>query len=108
VSLADRFGNAATGYTGSVHFWSNDVAAALPPDYSFTAGDAGTHTFSVTFRTPSSEIFPTYISATDNADPSLTQTSNGTVVSAAIAPATPVGPAAPATTPPVVLPPLIP
>jgi hypothetical protein len=96
VSLADRFGNAATGYTGSVHFWSNDVAATLPPDYTFTAGDAGRHTFSVTFRTPSSEIFPTYISATDNANPNLTQTNNGTVVSAAIAP---VAPAAPATLP---------
>jgi hypothetical protein len=47
----DRFGNVATGYVGTVHFISNDKAAALPSDYTFTASDAGVHTFTVTLNT---------------------------------------------------------
>jgi hypothetical protein len=47
----DRFGNVATGYLGTVHFISNDKAAALPSDYTFTAADGGVHTFTVTLNT---------------------------------------------------------
>jgi len=35
----------ATGYRGTVHFTSSDPAAVMPPDYTFTAGDAGMHVF---------------------------------------------------------------
>ena len=35
-------------YTGTVHFTSSDAGATLPADYTFVAGDAGTHTFSFT------------------------------------------------------------
>jgi hypothetical protein len=35
----------ATGYRGTVHFTSSDPAAVLPPDYTFTPGDAGVHVF---------------------------------------------------------------
>jgi adhesin/invasin len=35
-----------TGYTGTVTFSSSDSAPVLPPDYTFTADDAGTHVFS--------------------------------------------------------------
>ena len=51
ATVHDRFGNVATGYLGTVHFISNDKAAALPPDYTFTASDAGVHTFTVTLNT---------------------------------------------------------
>jgi hypothetical protein len=51
ATLHDRFGNVATGYVGTVHFISNDKAAALPSDYTFTAADAGSHTFTLTLNT---------------------------------------------------------
>jgi hypothetical protein len=54
VTAEDRFGNVETGYTGTVHFTAlaNDTQAVLPADYTFTAADAGTHTFSATlFKT---------------------------------------------------------
>jgi streptogramin lyase len=51
VSGADAFGNAVQGFTGTVHFTSSDAGAGLPPDYTFTASDHGSHTFSVTFNT---------------------------------------------------------
>ena len=48
----------ATGYTGTVHFSSTDGAATLPVDYTFTAGDAGTHTFTggFTLRTAGRQV----------------------------------------------------
>jgi hypothetical protein len=46
VTAQDSYGNTATDYRGTVHFTSTDpYSAALPVDYSFTAGDAGSHTF---------------------------------------------------------------
>ena len=50
VTVRDGFGNVDTDYTGTVHFWSNDGAATLPGAYTFNAGDAGTHLFTVTFE----------------------------------------------------------
>src|SRR5262249_41484568 len=40
------------GYAGAVHFASSDGSATLPANYAFTAGDAGSHTFTpgATFR----------------------------------------------------------
>jgi len=49
--VLDRYGNTATGYTGTVHFTSDDLIATLPADYTFTAADAGVHTFNVTLKT---------------------------------------------------------
>jgi hypothetical protein len=51
VSVRDANGNVVTNYTGKLKFYSNDTQAVLPPDYSFTATDAGVHTFSVTLNT---------------------------------------------------------
>ena len=54
ATAEDRFGNVETGYTGTVHFsaLANDTQAVLPTDYTFTAADAGTHTFGATlFKT---------------------------------------------------------
>jgi hypothetical protein len=45
VTVWDAYGNVATGYRGTVHFASNSGAATMPADYTFTAADAGVHTF---------------------------------------------------------------
>jgi hypothetical protein len=48
VAALDAFGQVALGYTGTVTFGTTDAdpAVVLPADYTFTAGDQGTHTFS--------------------------------------------------------------
>lgn len=51
ITLLDPYGNIATGYVGTVHFTSSDPKAVLPADYTFTAADAGKHTFSVILKT---------------------------------------------------------
>ena len=51
VTVRDTIGQVATGYTGTVFFSSSDVQAGLPASYTFTAADAGVHTFAATFRT---------------------------------------------------------
>jgi hypothetical protein len=48
LTVADAYGNVVTGYVGTVHFTSSDSTATLPADYSFTAADAGVHTFTST------------------------------------------------------------
>jgi sugar lactone lactonase YvrE len=63
VQALDAYGNVATGYTGTVHFTSSDTQAGLPADYTFTAGDAGVHQFSVTLKTAGSQS----VTATDKA-----------------------------------------
>ena len=45
MTAYDRFGNVATGYTGTVTFSSTDTRASLPKTYTFTTADQGTHTF---------------------------------------------------------------
>jgi sugar lactone lactonase YvrE len=55
VRAYDQYSNTAVGYTGTVHFTSSDAAAALPTNYTFTAADAGVHTFSVTLVTAGSQ-----------------------------------------------------
>jgi FG-GAP-like repeat len=67
VSAVDRFGNAANGYAGTVHFASSDPQAVLPADYSFTAADAGTHTFTPTLKTAGTQT----LSVTDTANPAF-------------------------------------
>jgi len=51
VTARDANGNTATAYAGTVHFTSSDATATLPADYTFTAGDAGVHSFAVTLNT---------------------------------------------------------
>ena len=77
VTAKDALGNTATGYTGTVHFTSSDGASILPADYSFTAGDAGVHTFTsaVTLKTPG----PHSVTATDTANASITGLQSVTV-----------------------------
>ncbi|HEY2354392.1 MAG TPA: hypothetical protein VGH79_05780 [Gaiellaceae bacterium] len=55
VRVLDATGATVQGYTGTVHFTANDPQAVLPADYTFTATDAGVHTFTggVTMKTES-------------------------------------------------------
>jgi hypothetical protein len=70
VTLRDAYGNFATGYRGQVHFSSTDANAVLPANYTFTASDAGVHTFTneVTLKTAGSRS----VRATDTGTGSLT------------------------------------
>jgi hypothetical protein len=45
LAVEDAYGNIVTGYTGTVHLTSSDAGASLPANYTFTAADAGVHTF---------------------------------------------------------------
>jgi hypothetical protein len=47
VKAEGSSGQTVPGYRGTVHFTSSDTSAMLPADYTFTAADAGAHTFSV-------------------------------------------------------------
>ncbi len=51
VRILDNGGNVVPGYTGTITFGSSDPQASLPPNYTFTAADAGVHTFTVTLFT---------------------------------------------------------
>jgi uncharacterized repeat protein (TIGR01451 family) len=59
-----------TNYRGTVHFTSSDAQAVLAADYTFTAGDAGTHTFSFTLNTLGAQS----ITATDTSSAGFTGT----------------------------------
>jgi len=65
VTALDNLGNVAATYTGTVHFSSLDPQAGLPADYTFTAADAGVHSFSATFKTAARQT----ITAQDVASP---------------------------------------
>jgi hypothetical protein len=81
ATLHDPYGNIATGYTGTVHFTSSDGQAVLPADYTFTASDAGVHTFSATLKTAGTQS----ITAIDTTNASLTGTDSGIAVNPAAA-----------------------
>jgi len=68
VEAIDPEGHPISGYRGSVTFTSTDVSAQLPPDYTFTAADAGSHTFDVTFWAAGTQA----LRVRDTALPSLT------------------------------------
>jgi hypothetical protein len=51
VSAADSYNNTVPSYTGTVRFTSTDPQGILPPNYTFTSADAGTHTFALLLRT---------------------------------------------------------
>ena len=51
VEAVDAFGNFQPGFTGTVSLTSSDPQAVLPASYTFTAGDSGMHTFSLTLKT---------------------------------------------------------
>ncbi len=55
VTAVDPYGNTANSYRGTIHFTSSDSQAVLPANYTFTAADNGTHTFSATMKTLGSQ-----------------------------------------------------
>jgi DNA/RNA endonuclease G (NUC1)/fibronectin type 3 domain-containing protein len=75
VTALDASNGTVTGYTGTVHFTSSS-AGTLPGDYTFVAGDNGTHTFSVTLTTTGAQT----ITATDTSNASITGTASTTVI----------------------------
>ncbi len=68
VTVRDRFGNAVTDYTGTLHFVLTDIAAPPIADVAFTAAMQGTTTVSVLFFTQGEQS----LIATDTAWPALT------------------------------------
>jgi hypothetical protein len=76
VTVLDAYGNIATGYRGTIQFSSSDGSAALPANYTFTAGDGGVHTFSATLKTPGTQS----LKATAIANNSITGTQTGITV----------------------------
>jgi len=70
VTAVNSSGTTDTGYVGTISFSSSDVQAVLPSGFSFSAADAGTHTFSVTLETVGTQS----ITATDTATSSITGT----------------------------------
>ena len=67
IVARDAYGNAATGYTGTVHLTSSDAAAILPDDITLVNGRA---TANVTFLTVGAQT----VTATDIQDASITGT----------------------------------
>jgi hypothetical protein len=81
ITAKNTNGTAATNYTGTVHFTSSDPQAVLPADYTFTATDAGVHTFSAILKTAGTQS----VTATDTFTASLTGTDGGITISPAAA-----------------------
>jgi hypothetical protein len=79
VTAVDIFGQLAVGYTGTVHFTSSDPQAMLPANYTFMAGDNGTHTFSATLNTTGLQS----LTATDVASGTIQGTQTGITVTGA-------------------------
>jgi len=79
VTAKNADGTMDTGYTGTIHFTSTDLQAVLPSDYTFTAADNGTHTFTATLKTAGAQS----LISTDTS--SLTGREGGITVSPAAA-----------------------
>ncbi len=70
VTARDLSGAIDPSYRGTIRFTATDNQATLPPDYTFTAGDAGVHAFpnSATLQTPGAHL----VVATDLANAQIT------------------------------------
>jgi hypothetical protein len=64
VVVRDEFGNVATGFTGTVTLASSDASAAFPASLAFTAADAGTKAFAVTFNSRGTQTLTATAGAT--------------------------------------------
>lgn len=76
LGAKDAYNNAATAYSGTVHFATADARAVLPANYTFVGADNGSKTFSggVTLKTAGSQT----VAVTDQAN-SLAATQTATV-----------------------------
>jgi hypothetical protein len=81
VTAVDFRGVADPRYSGAIHFTSTDSGATLPADYSFTAGDGGTHgfVFQLKWATPGTQS----LTVTDTVNAGFTDTYNGIEVTQA-------------------------
>ena len=79
VTALDPFGNVATGYTGTAAFSSSDPIASLPGNDTFTAADAGVHTFTAALKRAGTQS----LQVADALTSSIIGAENGIVVSAA-------------------------
>lgn len=75
MTAEDKFGNVETGYTGTVHFGtlSNDTQAVLPPDYTFSAIDQGSHAFFPVLKTVGTQS----LTVADTTNPAFAVTRSG-------------------------------
>jgi hypothetical protein len=80
VTAKDSSGNTVPTYTGTIHFTSSDTQAVLPANYTFTSGDAGSHSFSsgVTSKTAGSQS----VSVSDTVQTAATGSATVTVSAA--------------------------
>src|SRR5204863_3515004 len=87
VTAKDGTGNTDAGYRGTIHFTSSDPAATIPPDYTFTATDAGSHGFSFVGGTGLRWVTPgnRTLTVVDTAVPALTQSRGGITVTQVVA-----------------------
>ena len=76
IEAVDACGNITPNYTGTIHFTSSDLLAALPGNYTFLSSDHGVATFSVTFNTAAIQT----LTVTDTQQPTLTGSKTGIVV----------------------------
>jgi hypothetical protein len=83
VTARDTAGNTLANYLGTIHFTSSDPQAVLPADYTFTAADAGVHTFTNAAILKTSG--PQSITAADKTTPGFTGTRSGIAVAPAAA-----------------------
>ncbi len=79
LKATDAYGNVVTGYRGTVTFSSSDAQAGLPASYTFTAADAGVHSFTATLKTAGTQ----YLAATDSINALLASETGITVTAAA-------------------------
>jgi fibronectin type 3 domain-containing protein len=79
VTALDRFGNIATGYSGTVTFSSSALRATLPVNYTFVTADGGVHSFSATLKTAGTQS----ITVKDKANRSITGSQTGIIVNPA-------------------------
>ncbi|HEV8061022.1 MAG TPA: DUF4214 domain-containing protein, partial [Gemmataceae bacterium] len=81
VTAENGYGTVDSNYTGTVSFTSSDGQAVLPQAYTFTAADAGMHTFSGTFETAGTQS----VTATDVNRSNLNGAQSGILVAPAAA-----------------------
>jgi methionine-rich copper-binding protein CopC len=81
VTALSPNGGTDTGFVGTIAFTSSDPQAGLPANYTSTASNNGTHTFTVTFRTAG----PQSITATDTANAAIIGTEDNIIVQGAAA-----------------------
>ena len=56
VTAVDANGNPVPDFRGTIHLTTNDPKATLPTFYTFTAADAGTHTFQITLDKSGADV----------------------------------------------------